>query len=1164
MRKIVRILLLGMMFGGSIVILHTEAIAGPNAVDFGADGEYHVPSSANAAQGKTDDVVRARTLTSGSGMLTYVVDAGVGLEDPDYRVVNVPVGGGNIVQFENGLKYKIVNDSTTGKTTISCMSGFLGPIQNERANNYKVDISGVPHLEDGQSVVVRNNLSSTDAQKLASGRTGRETVVVSTTASDADAKATVYWPGGISATTEARTQGGTKVRWVETEVAGGTKQTSVYDASNMKGTTTSQSSSTVSSKVQGSQVRQSGEEVNVKMGNGGKVLDAELSNTSRYGEGVNVKMKNGKKVLYAELVNTSRDTNAVVEQKDESGARLTSYLMQIDESSNAYVTGDQKGQHFHIDGHAGEKASDASADVRGPDSSYSYARLTTDGEGSTLKGRLADGDSQKQVRINAAAGDASSVQVRLGDDVEMRGVSSPNGASVDSEITVGNKTYSSKNGIWLDENGNPVGNAVTKLLDAKRKEIASTQLGGENLETPKAVVAVGDEVVVVDDKGVVTDLAKQMQIGQELEKAEKFVDTSTQEALKQIAGEAKAKAPETPANPTPETPANPTPETPANPTPETPQTPTPETPQTPTPEPTPTPTAEDEDLEKRIEKMRAEDEAREKAAQHGREVGAAITKMLDQAQAKIPPKTLQLDEYAAMALGEHPKNKDGRLVYGGDLDKEQYDRMLRETGLKWVEPGAEGAVNIGTEGNPFYVDLGSQNYYKSPEAYESAQAFKKSIEAFGALGKSNNELASALKDYYAKVGGDPKGKGKTDDSRKGKAEADKKVKENIKNLKEAAKAALAAANDTLAKAESRLAVAKTNYETAKTNLGNAESNLRNVLGDRWDAFDAQNGKLSFQKDANGHITGIVDGNNKNVMDWFDENVKSAIDEYNRNLDPYMDAFKEYNEAKGGVERAKEGVKVAEAQEAQANQIDAAKNGVGADLTDIPRMVVEILTPLLAEDDLSLKADLNVKHGDIGEAVGAVDDTALGTDLGDDASSASTTVGAASMVANLLQSVSVDLGLLSEDVTFPEEEAPLQAGSAGGVVGQGSQTGSTPTAKAPPEEEKKEDDTDPLSEKKRQEIERRREELMGQYVAAAIQVAEGMNAISNKFFDRAKILVQFSEGIQTEAAAFGLAQDAGRYVLLETLRGVALSSIQMGVQATRLLNEQVVEVKNENN
>ena len=128
---------------------------------------------------------------------------------------------------------------------------------------------------------------------------------------------------------------------------------------------------------------------------------------------------------------------------------------------------------------------------------------------------------------------------------------------------------------------------------------------------------------------------------------------------------------------------------------------------------------------------------------------------------------------------------------------------------------------------------------------------------------------------------------------------------------------------------------------------------------------------------------------------------------------------------------------------------------------------------------------------------------------------------------------------------------------------GSQTGPTPTApETPQKEDEPEDTTDPISEAKRQEIERRRDELMGQYVNAAIQVAEGMNAISNKFLDRAAILAAFSEGVQTESAAFGLAQDVGRYVLLETLRGVALSSIQMGVQATRLLKEQTVEVIND--
>ena len=68
----------------------------------------------------------------------------------------------------------------------------------------------------------------------------------------------------------------------------------------------------------------------------------------------------------------------------------------------------------------------------------------------------------------------------------------------------------------------------------------------------------------------------------------------------------------------------------------------------------------------------------------------------------------------------------------------------------------------------------------------------------------------------------------------------------------------------------------------------------------------------------------------------------------------------------------------------------------------------------------------------------------------------------------------------------------------------------------------------------------------------------MNAISNTFAERAKVLETAGAATGTEAQAFVLAQDAGRYVLFETLRGLALSSVQMGVQASRLLFENDIE------
>ena len=102
------------------------------------------------------------------------------------------------------------------------------------------------------------------------------------------------------------------------------------------------------------------------------------------------------------------------------------------------------------------------------------------------------------------------------------------------------------------------------------------------------------------------------------------------------------------------------------------------------------------------------------------------------------------------------------------------------------------------------------------------------------------------------------------------------------------------------------------------------------------------------------------------------------------------------------------------------------------------------------------------------------------------------------------------------------------------------------------------------ERKARAIQQRRGNLLKQYTFAAIRISEGMNAISSRFIDRAETLRAMMNTASTESAAYGAAQDAARYALFETLRGLALTSAQMGVQASRLLYDQEVEVANEQN
>ena len=200
-----------------------------------------------------------------------------------------------------------------------------------------------------------------------------------------------------------------------------------------------------------------------------------------------------------------------------------------------------------------------------------------------------------------------------------------------------------------------------------------------------------------------------------------------------------------------------------------------------------------------------------------------------------------------------------------------------------------------------------------------------------------------------------------------------------------------------------------------------------------------------------------------------------------------------------------------------------------------RLVMQILTALESNDDVILREDVNIRAGENEAAEGAVESSALqNTDptsmIDEMTTAANYPIGAAEVAKTLLTNATVDVdNLLKEDnITGASGEA-------------------TPDEKA-------------------REITRRRTDLLRQYSNAAIQISEGMNAISSRFMDRATRMTEAIASASTEAAAYGVAQDAGRYVLLETLRGLALTSAQMGVQAARLLNEYEVEVEgsNENN
>ena len=490
----------------------------------------------------------------------------------------------------------------------------------------------------------------------------------------------------------------------------------------------------------------------------------------------------------------------------------------------------------------------------------------------------------------------------------------------------------------------------------------------------------------------------------------------------------------------------------------------------------------------------------------------------------------------AFGLKLNAKNQETveKALQGKIFDKAADDYPF--TNLEALE--AEGRV----------FDFGNGKIFVADEGSEIGKGFVKNLENNKISQQYRNELA-ALSDQIEAKKADIAAATQRLETAKTKEER-AEIEKTIKTLKEELKNQEKFTGEVAKKA---LEHAENSLQEAKTELMRAEAARLNASKDVWTGLQSS-GLTSDQQEMVRQA--LRDGTMIELPDDArpSEEFKAAMDKYNKNVATEV-------AAEAGVDKA-EAEK--EAAEAEVQKIDNPQANISeANGLDLVRMALEILAVTEAENDLSVQEEINVKSADVKDEIGEVEDTALAVDdMGEDASSASTVVGAASTVADLLSAAVVDLNLLSEDVEIEVPEV-VKTYSAGGTTPMGSQTGPTPTApETPQKEDEPEDTTDPISEAKRQEIERRRDELMGQYVNAAIQVAEGMNAISNKFLDRAAILAAFSGSVQTEAAAFGLAQDVGRYVLLETLRGVALSSIQMGVQATRLLKEQTVEVSND--
>jgi len=215
----------------------------------------------------------------------------------------------------------------------------------------------------------------------------------------------------------------------------------------------------------------------------------------------------------------------------------------------------------------------------------------------------------------------------------------------------------------------------------------------------------------------------------------------------------------------------------------------------------------------------------------------------------------------------------------------------------------------------------------------------------------------------------------------------------------------------------------------------------------------------------------------------------------------------------------------------------------------------------------------IDAADIGDAMGAIDQTAM-NEVGDGVN-ANTPSSAVAYSVALLQNVPIDVArwidtkveeeAAEETTPTPEpEETPTAPTipTATVISSDITNSGVAPEITPPePEEEKKEEEetTEEVEEVAQEdkdsykvEILARRMELARQYANAGVQIAEGMNAISEDFPARAQLLLVQLNAAPDYASAIGALSDIVREDLAETLRATALSSAELGVAASQVL------------
>ena len=298
----------------------------------------------------------------------------------------------------------------------------------------------------------------------------------------------------------------------------------------------------------------------------------------------------------------------------------------------------------------------------------------------------------------------------------------------------------------------------------------------------------------------------------------------------------------------------------------------------------------------------------------------------------------------------HLSDNNSLGVISNDSASIDWQAIAARQGWEGTNDPSEGAVRIGTETAGPYTEAGGWTIYAKGNTdlgkafvanASTGQAYAEADSKFKATQQRISQLNAAIKELKNT-------KPQDDAQKKARTEA---IKEKQKELKETKahewddwKAAKDAADAWVNQTGTTLNLAQQNLNKVKS-----ETNTSTWTSEQQQQFN----------------------NNQPVTAPEGQRLPEGAQAYN-------DALANVADAKQANENAK-------AAQAEVNAEEPPKGAIGANMFDPVRTVLEALVPFLTETHLSLKDDINIKAGEVGEAIGTVDSTALATDTGEDAS-----------------------------------------------------------------------------------------------------------------------------------------------------------------------------------